>query len=73
MFAEFIMRFLNLNHSFHEFYIVIPRSNTSGAIYLGNEVSAAVDRAVKKLKPFSWNCLVNITKSIVAIGKQIEN
>ena len=42
-----------------------------GAIDLGNEIWAAEDRAVTKSKPFSWNCLVDVTKSVLVLGKAI--
>ena len=40
------------------------------AIDLGNETWAAEDRAVRNLKPF-WTCLVDITKSVLVLGKVI--
>ena len=38
------------------------------AIDLGNEISAAVYKSVRKLKP-CWNCLVDVTKSVLVLGK----
>ena len=40
-------------------------------IDLDNEISAVVERAVRKLEPFSWNCLIDITKSVLVLGKAI--
>ena len=42
-----------------------------GAIDLGNEIWAAENRAVAKSKPFSWNCLADVTKSVLVLGKAI--
>ena len=42
-----------------------------GAIDLGNEILPAEDRAVTKSRHFSWNCLVDVTKSILVLGKAI--
>ena len=36
-------------------------------IELGNDILAAEDRAATRSKPFSWNYLVDVTKSVLVL------
>ena len=65
------MRSLNLIASITEFTLLFHDRKRVGSIHLGNEISAAIDRAAKKLKLYSWNCLVDVTKSVLALDKAI--
>ena len=66
-----MMRFLKLTASFLSSTLLFHDQTRVGAIDLGNEISAAVGRTLRKLKPFSWNYLINVTKSVLVLGKAI--
>ena len=44
-----------------------------GVIDLGSEIWAAEDSMVTKSMPQSWNCLVDVTKSVPELDKAIHD
>ena len=64
-----MMHSLNLAPSFRSSALLFHDQRRVMEIDLGNNISDTVDRAEKKLKSFWGNCLVDVIKSVLVLGK----
>ena len=62
-----MMRSLNRLLLYRSSSKLLSERSRVGAIHFGNEISGTVHRAVRKLKPFPWNCLIDVTKSVQSV------